>query len=109
GKLNVLFGAPYIKTKATAGTLHGMQGVQDLSLFIKWMPIEKALGPGTFSVYTIGGISVPLNNYVADFLPLSIGLHSKTASARLMLDYQVQTWFATASATYVVRGNIKLD
>lgn len=109
GKLNVLFNAPYIATKASAGTMHGMKGVQDLSLFIKWMPIEKEIGNGTFSLYTIGGVSFPLTNYVADFLPLSIGLRSKTASARLMLDYQVGNIFATASATYVLRDNIKID
>ena len=109
GKLNVLFGAPYVKTKASAGTLHGMKGVQDLNLFIKWMPLEKQLGPGTFSVYTIGGVSFPLTNYVADFLPMSIGLRSKTALARLMVDYQLGNIFATASGTYVFRDNIKID
>ena len=109
GKLNLLFGVPYVKTKASAGTLHGMQGVQDLSLFVKWMPIEKDLGPGTFSIYTIGGVSFPLTNYVADFLPLSLGLRSKTASARLMADYQVNSVFATASYTYVFRDNVKID
>ncbi len=109
GKLNLLFGVPYVKTKASAGTLHGMEGIQDLSLFIKWMPIEKGLGPGTFSLYTIGGISFPLTNYVADFLPLSIGLRSKTASGRLMADYQIGSIFTTASYTYVFRDNIKID
>lgn len=109
GKLNVLFNTPYIKTKASAGTLHGMQGLQDLSLYIKWMPVEKQLGPGTFSLYTLGGVSFPLTNYVADFLPLSIGLHSKTASVRLMLDYQIAKFFATGSATYVLRDNMKID
>lgn len=108
-KLNILFGAPYIKTKASAGTLHGMKGVQDINLFVKWMPIEKNIGPGTFSLYTIGGISVPLTNYVADFLPLSIGLKSKTASARLMLDYEWNNIFATVSGTYVARDNITID
>jgi hypothetical protein len=109
GRLNVLFSAPYIKTKASAGTLHGMQGVQDLSLFVKWLPIEKDLGPGTFSLYSIGGVSFPLTNYVADFLPMAIGLDSKTASARLMVDYDIRNWFVTASATYVARDNIKID
>jgi hypothetical protein len=108
-KLNFLFGAPYVKTKASAGTLHSMQGVQDLNLFLKWMPFEKEIGKGTLSVYTIGGVSFPLTNYVADFLPLSIGLRSKTASARLMLDYQMGNIFVTASGTYVARDNIKID
>ncbi|MGC4102193.1 hypothetical protein [Ferruginibacter sp.] len=108
-KLNVLFGAPYVKTKASAGTLHSMKGLQDLNLFVKWMPVEQELGKGTFSVYTIGGVSFPLTNYVADYLPLSIGLHSKTALVRLMLDYQVGNLFVTGSGTYVARDNIKID
>ncbi len=108
-KLNVLFSAPYVQTKASAGTLKGMKGIQDINLFVKWMPIEKQIGKGTFSLYTIGGVSVPLTNYVADFLPLSIGLRSKTASARLMLDYEVNNIFATVSGTYVARDNITID
>ncbi len=108
-KLNLLFNVPYITTKASAGTLHGMKGIQDLSLVAKWMPIEKKAGPGTLSVYTIGGVSFPLTNYVADFLPLSIGNRSKTASLRLMLDYDINNWFFTASGTYVIRDNIKID
>ncbi|MBS1935663.1 MAG: hypothetical protein JST96_16805, partial [Bacteroidetes bacterium] len=86
-KLNVIVGAPYIWTHATAGTLHGMKGIQDLSLWLKWMPVEQRLGSGTLSVYTIGGFSTPLTNYQADFLPLTIGLHSTTLSGRLMVDY----------------------
>ena len=42
-KLNVLFSVPYVKTKASAGTLHGMEGIQDLSLFVKWRPFKKRL------------------------------------------------------------------
>ena len=109
GKLNLLFNVPYIKTKASAGTLHSMQGFQDLSLFVKYMPVETKLGKGTFSVYAIGGVSTPLSNYVADYLPLSIGLRSKTASARLMIDYQVGNIFATSSATYLFRDKISID
>ncbi|MCW3090228.1 MAG: hypothetical protein JWP81_1297 [Ferruginibacter sp.] len=108
-KLNVLFSVPYVKTKATAGTLHGMKGIQDLSLFVKWMPIEKEMLGGVFSLYGIAGGSFPLTNYVADFQPLSIGLHSKTASGRLMADYQAGSFFVTASATYVLRDNVKID
>lgn len=108
-KLNLLFNVPYIKTNASAGTLHGMKGVQDLSFFVKYMPVEKQLGPGTFSVYAIGGASFPLTNYVADYMPLSIGMQSKTASARLMLDYQIKHLFFTGSATYIWRDNIKID
>lgn len=109
GKLNVLFNVPYITTKASAGTLQGMKGFQDLSLFVKWLPFEENLGKGVFSLYLLGGISTPLSNYTADYLPLSIGLKSKTATARVTLDYQVGHFFTTASATYMARSNVKID
>src|SRR5688572_11577290 len=108
-KLNALFSVPYVKTKASAGTLHGMDGIQDLSLFLKWRPIQKKLGDGKLSLFGIAGVSFPLGNYTPDFLPLSIGLRSKTASVRIMADYQQGNLFATGSATYVLRDNIKID
>jgi len=108
-KLNALFSVPYVKTKASAGTLRGQDGIQDLSLFLKWRPFEKKIGTGKLSLFGIGGVSFPLTNYVADFLPLSIGLRSKTASARIMADYQRGNLFVTGSATYVLRDNIKID
>ena len=108
-KLNVLFGIPYVQTKASAGTLHGQKGIQDVSLWLKWMPFEKEVGPGTLSFYGIGGVSVPVTNYVADYLPLSIGLHSTNLTLRAMADYQVGSFFATLSGSYVVRSNVTID
>jgi hypothetical protein len=108
-KLNVLFGLPYISNKASAGTLHGMKGLQDLSLWVKWMPLEKEWGSQTFSLYAIGGVSLPVSDYTPDLLPMSIGLRSKTISLRAMADYQLGSWFATASATYVIRDKVTLD
>lgn len=108
-KVNLLFGIPYVQTKASAGTLHGFRGVQDLSLWVKWNPINLSLGKGELSFYGVGGFSLPTTNYVTDYLPLSIGLHSTNLSARFITDYQTGWWFATASATYVLRSNIHLD
>jgi hypothetical protein len=109
-RLNFLFGVPYISTKASAGTLHNSRGIQDLSLWLKWMPIEKKLGKNSlFSVYGLAGFSTPLSNYQADYLPLTLGLHSTTTSARLMFDYQHRGFFATASGTYQYRNNIHID
>jgi hypothetical protein len=108
-KLNALFNVNYVKTKASAGTMSGLDGLQDLSLFLKWRPYQKKMGGGRLSLFAIGGVSVPLSDYVADFLPLSIGLKSKTASARLMADYEMGKWFATVSGTYTLRSNIEID
>lgn len=108
-KLNILFAVPYVKTKASAGTLHGVEGIQDGSLWVKWMPIEKNIGKGNLTAYGIAGVSVPLSNYVADYLPLAIGLRSKSLSLRVMGDYQVGKVFVTASGAYIFRSNIKID
>jgi len=108
-RLNIIANLPYIETKASAGTLHGMRGLQDLSAWVKWMPLEKDLKKGTISLYLLGGASVPVSNYVADFLPLSIGLHSKTLSGRIIVDYQLGNFFTTASATYTYRSNVTID
>ena len=75
--LNLLFNVPYMKTKASAGTLAGMKGLQDLSLFVKYKPYEKTFGKNEIALYAIGGFSFPVSNYVADYLPLAIGSRSK--------------------------------
>jgi hypothetical protein len=108
-KLNALFNVSYVKTKASAGTMAGLDGLQDLSLFLKWRAYQKKIGSGRLSLFAIGGVSAPLSNYVADYLPLSIGMKSKTASARLMADYEMGKWFATLSGTYTLRGNVEID
>ncbi len=107
--LNILFSAPYVATKASMGVLHSSSGIQDFSTWIKWMPIEKSLQNGIVSVYLLGGASLPMTDYIVDYLPLAIGLKSSTVSGRLMLDYQLGRFFITGSETYTIRGNTKLE
>ncbi len=109
GKLNVLFGLPYIKTKASAGQLAGQKGLQDLSLFIKWQAWDKHIGKGHVKTFLTAGYAFPVSNYTPDLLPLSIGLHSKNSLLRLMVDYQRNNLFATISGSYVYRSNVTLD
>ncbi|TAD92482.1 MAG: hypothetical protein EAY75_02420, partial [Bacteroidetes bacterium] len=52
-RLNALFTLPHTKTNASAGQWKGQAGLQDLSLWLKYMPVEKEWGPGTISLYTI--------------------------------------------------------
>jgi hypothetical protein len=87
-----------------------MKGIQDLSLMLKWMAFSKRFGGNQrLSVYGVGRVSFPLTNYVVDYLPLSIGMRSKTAGLRAMVDYQRGKWFATASAAYTLRSNVTID
>lgn len=109
-KLNILFNVPYVKTKASAGQLRGQNGFQDASLMVKYRPINQKMGYGRLAVMGIGGVSAPISNYNADMLPLSIGVRSRIAMARVMVDYYYNNkWFVTASGTYAYRGNIKID
>lgn len=108
-KLNVIFGIPYVKTKASMGTLHGMKGFQDLSLTLKWKALETAVGMGKLSLFAAGGVSFPVSDYVADFQPVSIGVRSKTLTLRGIADYEIKKFFVTGSAAYVYRSNIEID
>jgi hypothetical protein len=108
-KLNVLFGLPYVKTKASAGNLAGQKGLQDLSLLVKWVAYQKHIAKGDLKAILMGGYSTPVSNYTADFLPMSIGLHSKNGTFRVMADYQRNHWFATASCAYIARSNVTID
>ena len=108
-KLNIIFSLPYLETKASAGTMKGAKGLQDISFTVKYMPFEKTIGNATYSLYALGGLSAPISDYPADYLPLSIGLKSKTASLRLMGDYQRGRFFTTLSGAYVKRANVTID
>jgi hypothetical protein len=107
--LNLICNLPYVQTKASAGVLSGLEGLQDLSIWAKWCFLHDSIGKGSLTLFGLGGLSVPTHNYVADYLPLSIGLKSRTLSGRLIADYQLGNWFATTSGTFTYRNNIKLD
>lgn len=109
-KLNIIAMVPYVKTSASSGTLTGLEGVQDLTLGVKYNLIKKEMGSGNFTAFGVGSFSTPLTNYVIDFLPLSIGIGSTTASGRLIANYKLTSgWYATATAGYTWRSNVAID
>jgi hypothetical protein len=108
--LNVIGMASYVWTNASGGTLHPMEGVQDLTLAVKYRFFNKELEAGKLKAFGILSGSIPLTNYSPDFLPLSIGLQSKTLAPRLNVNYTMNNgWFASISGSYVFRSNITLD
>jgi hypothetical protein len=108
-KLDVLVSAPYVTTNASAGTLKGQSGVQDLTVTLKWAAFQTEIGKGIFTLDAIGAASIPLSNYEPDFLPVSIGLHSETASIRALANYQTGRFFIAAAGQYIQRGDITID
>ncbi len=107
--LNIMAMGNYVWTKASAGTLHGVNGIQDLSVFAKWKAYKKNFGKSKLSLIAIGGFSTPLSNYVVDYLPLSIGLGASALMGRAMIDYTYKRWSFTASGTYTSRSNVDID
>jgi hypothetical protein len=109
-KLNAIVSIPYIWTHASAGTLHGLKGFQDIEMNIKYEFLGTKLGKdGHLSLFVVGGLSTPLQNYENDFLPMSIGLGSTNLSGRLTADYQNGIFFATASSAFEWRSDITID
>ena len=82
-RLNVLSNVPYIWTEASQGVLHGMNGVQDLSIAAKYSLLEREKTPlGALRLIGVLGVAFPLTDYTPDFMPLSIGSASRRVSFR---------------------------
>ena len=110
GKLNVIAMVPYIKTKASQGTLHSMEGVQDLSIGLKYNFLRLESEKLTFRAFGVLNFSTPLSDYTPDFLPLSLGAHTTNLTPRVNAMLRLnQGWFVNGSAGYTFRSNTELD
>jgi len=104
--LNVIVALPYIWTEASAGNLKWNKGFQDVSGWVKYRFLDKA----GVSLNAVVGASLPVTNYVPDFMPMSIGLQCKTATGRLVARYKHSTGiYATVYGSYILRSKIKID
>jgi hypothetical protein len=111
-RLNLIASLPYISTEASGGTLHPQDGFQDLTVAAKACVLDTRLGAGDDSIRTfaVASYGTPVTDYVADLLPLSIGLQNRRGSGRLTTTYHTgRGWFAEATGAYTVRGNVTLD
>ncbi|HTS43585.1 MAG TPA: hypothetical protein VMH01_04255 [Puia sp.] len=108
-KLNVLASLPYVWTHASAGTLHGMNGLQDVMVSLKWKAVIFDVAKGKLSLFGVGSFSTPASDYTIDFLPMSIGLGSTDLTGRITADYQKGIFYTTLSGAYVWRSNVKID
>ena len=107
-RLTLLATVPYVWTHASAGTLAGLRGIQDVTLAAKY----RVLGtdnPG-LRAFVVAAAAFPGSNYTPDFMPMSIGTADARASGRLTLGYQsASIWFLSASGAYTFCNNVRLD
>jgi len=108
-RLNLIFNLPYVRTNASSGNMQGQNGVQDLSLWLKYALVRKTVWKGDLQIIPALGYSMPTRYYTPDVLPLAIGVQSRVWSYRMMVDYEKNHWYFTGSATYMYRENIFLD
>jgi hypothetical protein len=110
-RLSVIAMLPYVRTSASQGPLHGMDGVQDITLAVKYQLLATPLTDrGTLRAMVVGAAGIPAGNYVPDFLPLSIGLASRQFSGRFTLNFHArQGWFLHGSAAHTWRTKVTLD
>ncbi|HEY8931234.1 MAG TPA: transporter [Mucilaginibacter sp.] len=108
-KLDLIAMVPYIKTNASQGTLRGQSGLQDLTLALKYQAFTTEIGRGIFTFHAIAEGSIPMSDYEPDFLPVSIGLHSKNVSLRGLVNYQLGRFFVAGAGQYTLRSDITID
>jgi hypothetical protein len=105
-KLNVIAVVPYVRTNASQGNLMGQKGFQDASLWIK----AKGYSAHGLTLHGVVGLSVPVSNYVPDFLPMSIGIGSKSLVTRGMISYDMPKHiYLNSSIAYQMRSNVRAD
>jgi hypothetical protein len=109
--LTLFASLPYVSTEASEGVLHGMSGRQDLTLMAKYRVLNPLIGGrARLKVLAVGAAGLPTSDYTPDFLPMSIGLHSKSLTARAAAHLQDRTgWFFDGFGERVFRSNVTLD
>jgi len=110
-RLGLIASLPYVRTHASQGVLHDLNGFQDLNITAKFRLLGT--GPtrhGALNAFIAARAAVPVGDYTPDFYPLSIGTAGRRASGHLTLDYQSNSvWFANASAAYMWCSNVRLN
>ncbi|MBK9014193.1 MAG: hypothetical protein IPM82_08905 [Saprospiraceae bacterium] len=109
-RINVLGALPWMKTEASAGQMVGVQGLQDWGVWVKARAIDFKLGAGTLGFYPVLGVTSPATNYLADYLPFSLGLGATEATGRGILIYELEKGFyVRAHAGYHLRSNTTIE
>ena len=110
-RINIIASLPYVQTRASQGVLQGQGGSQDLSVGVKFNALSAPLTTaGTLHVIRVLSASIPTTDYTPDFYPMSIGSHSRRATARGILSFESHRGiYINGSASFTRRGNVMLD
>ncbi|HLF62765.1 MAG TPA: hypothetical protein VI603_03395 [Saprospiraceae bacterium] len=108
--VNLLIGVPYVKTKSDGGQLTGDDGMQDLSIALKVELMEKQLWKGKLYLLPVAEFSTPVSNYLSDYQPYSLGLHTDHLSLRGILQYKLDMGlYLRGSIAHLWRTETKIE
>ncbi|MFN8093389.1 MAG: hypothetical protein U0599_14435 [Vicinamibacteria bacterium] len=110
-RLNVIAMLPWVTTGASRGVMSGLSGLQDATVAVKWTALQAPLtSRGTLRAFAVASAGAPVSDYTPDFLPMSIGLHSRRAAARATLNWESEPGlFVEGTGSYTWRGNVTLN
>lgn len=109
-KVNVIAMLPYVETKASQGTLRSMEGIQDLTVGVKYNFFRHNFEKSSFRTFATLSVSTPLSDYTPDYFPLSLGTATTNISYRATAFYKfADMFFANVSGAYTWRSNTTLD
>jgi hypothetical protein len=110
-RVTLVASLPYVRTEANRGVLHGLAGMQDLTVAVKLRALQLG-APGDTRVQGIlvAGAGAPTTDYTPDFLPMSIGLGARRALVRGVVRVEAPSGlFADAGVGHSWRSTVKLD
>ena len=110
-RLNVIAMLPYIWTEASQGVLSSMDGLQDVTVAVKYEALRTPFtSAGSMSAFAVIAAGTPASDYVTDFLPMAIGMGSSRLSGRLTAQFHAKKgWFLRGTGAYTFRDTVTLD
>ncbi|MCB0533525.1 MAG: transporter [Lewinellaceae bacterium] len=113
GQLNLIAGLPYVETHSTepnGGKFNGANGLQDLSIALKYRFLNKQLGKGKLALISTLGFSMPVSNYLSDYRPYSLGFGAPELSLRGIIQYELDNGlYARTALAHLWRGQTEAE
>jgi hypothetical protein len=109
-KINIIVSLPFLKTSATGGQMAGAEGLQDIGISLKAQFLDYNLGNGKLKAFSNLSFSTPASNYLADYLPFSLGFGSNELGVRAIGLYEMNKGpYFRISGAYLHRGTAEAE
>jgi hypothetical protein len=109
-KINIMISLPFLKTSTTGGQMAGAEGLQDIGLSLKAQFLDYNLGKGKLKAFSNLSFSTPASNYLADYLPFSLGFGSNELGVRAIGLYEMNKGsYFRISGAYLHRGRAEAE